>query len=690
MMAPSTQMEHLVTETAWLRRLARSLVKDDALADDLVQDTFVTAAEKAPRDGRPLRPWLFRVLVNRVRMAARSGARRSARESRLGELALPPVGPDELVTQVETQRMLADLVLALPPAQRDVLLLHYYEGLSSIAIGKRLGIPAGTARWRLKQALDELRARLDERQPNRAWVVALAQFGTRGPRAAPVAALAPVLFALALALVIVVAIVVRVADLATRSDPPRAERPDFGARVPRTPLLPVVAPATVTVAGEEYAVLRIEGQVIDDHEQPVAGAQVHLDVECSYAAAKQPAVETGTDGSFVFVVEPRCHYWFYVEAGALRARAGVKTDPTEPVILTLRAEPELAMRIIDSETEVPIPGATLSLDDVTVEADADGRVRTKLGISRWAKVFAPGYVSQQIQLASVWSGEQLVTRRDPATGEWQGFTQKAEPGTTTELVFPLEKGLRRIDGRVVDLDGAPAAGCDIEVYDQPRRRDEGFGVTGDDGRFMVWVRDSDYALTARYRPQSRKVVVAESEQHDLAATETTVSLTLSRMVARDVTVTVLDASGRPAVRAEVSSLHGSFRTGYTNDRGVFTIRSLDNENAAVARLGEGASPVTMIGKSTTTTLRLAEAGLAGTVIDANGEPMPDVWVGIAKSELTDHIGTRQMTTDQNGRFAFDVPPGSYVLVAAREGVFDNTERRTTVQAANRDVRIPID
>ena len=70
--------------------------------------------------------------------------------------------------------------------------------------------------------------------------------------------------------------------------------------------------------------------------------------------------------------------------------------------------------------------------------------------------------------------------------------------------------------------------------------------------------------------------------------------------------------------------------------------------------------------------------------------MPDVWVGIAKSELTDHIGTRQMTTDQNGRFEFDVPPGSYVLVAAREGVFDNTERKTTVQAANRDVRVPID
>ena len=495
-----------------------------------MQDTFVTAAERAPQDGRPLRPWLFRVLVNRVRMAARSGARRSARESRLGELALPPVSPDELVTQVETQRMLADFVLALPPGQRDVLLLHYYEGLSSTAIGKRLGIPAGTARWRLKQALDELRARLDERQPNRAWIVAVGQLANGGKRLAPVMALAPVLFALALALVIVFAIVVRVADIATRTVRPRAERPIVSERVARKPMLAVAPPATVTVAGEEYAVLRIEGQVIDDGERPVAGARVHLDVECAYAAEKQPDVETATDGTFVFLVEPKCHYWFFVEAGDLRARAGVKTDPTEPVILTLRPEPELAVRIIDSETELPIPGATLDLDDVTLEADAEGRVRSHFGSTRWAQVMAPGYVSERFELSHVWNGEQLQTRRDPVTGDWQGFTQKAEPGTSPETVVPLAKGARRIDGRVVDLDGKPAVDCDIEVYDQPERRYEGFAVTDDDGRFTFWVRDSQYAVMAQYRPQSRNVVVAESEQRDLGPTETTVNLTLSRMV----------------------------------------------------------------------------------------------------------------------------------------------------------------
>ncbi|HEY5932982.1 MAG TPA: carboxypeptidase-like regulatory domain-containing protein, partial [Kofleriaceae bacterium] len=259
-----------------------------------------------------------------------------------------------------------------------------------------------------------------------------------------------------------------------------------------------------------------------------------------------------------------------------------------------------------------------------------------------------------------------------------------------ETVVPLAKGTRRIDGRVVDRDGKAAAGCDIDVFDRLERRHEGFAVTGADGRFALWVRDSDYMLRALYRPHSPSVVVAESEQRDLAATETTVELALSRMVAHDVVVTVLDASGRPAGRAEVASLRGSFRTGYTNDRGLFTIRSLDNENPAVARQGELASPVTMIGTTAATTLRLAPTGLAGVVVDANGEPMPDVWVRIAQSALTDHIGGRQMTTDPHGRFEFDVPPGSYVLAAAREGVFDSSERSVTVRAGNHDVRVPID
>ena len=41
---------------------------------------------------------------------------------------------------------------------REVVLLRYYEGLNASQISERLGIPAGTVRWRLSRGLDVLRA----------------------------------------------------------------------------------------------------------------------------------------------------------------------------------------------------------------------------------------------------------------------------------------------------------------------------------------------------------------------------------------------------------------------------------------------------------------------------------------------------------------------------------------------------
>jgi RNA polymerase sigma-70 factor (ECF subfamily) len=193
MVNPSATLSQLVAESGWLRRLALALVKDEAAADDLVHDTYLVAATQLPTDGRPVRPWLARVLWNRVRMRSRSGQRRRAREQAFGELAASPARPDDIVDHLKLQRLLAGLVLELAPAQRDVLLLHYFEGLTSSQIGARLDIPPGTVRWRLKQAIDELRTRLEERSPNRAWVPALAGFG-RGAKTALVPKLLVIAF----------------------------------------------------------------------------------------------------------------------------------------------------------------------------------------------------------------------------------------------------------------------------------------------------------------------------------------------------------------------------------------------------------------------------------------------------------------------------------------------------------------
>lgn len=73
--------EAVLQELDGLRALARSLVRGDGDADDLLQDTAVAALEHPPAaNHRPVHAWLGAVLRNRWRMDRRSARRRQARE----------------------------------------------------------------------------------------------------------------------------------------------------------------------------------------------------------------------------------------------------------------------------------------------------------------------------------------------------------------------------------------------------------------------------------------------------------------------------------------------------------------------------------------------------------------------------------------------------------------------------------
>src|SRR6185436_13028743 len=56
--------EEWLAHSRWLSKLARSLVVEEATADDLVQQTWFAALRNPPQRGRPARPWLARVLRN--------------------------------------------------------------------------------------------------------------------------------------------------------------------------------------------------------------------------------------------------------------------------------------------------------------------------------------------------------------------------------------------------------------------------------------------------------------------------------------------------------------------------------------------------------------------------------------------------------------------------------------------------
>lgn len=191
----TTTTDHLLAEllehSTWVRRLAGSLVRDDALADDLTQEAWLAALAHPPKEGLPVRPWLGQVMRNLVRMRFRGERRRQAREANAHAAEAredaAPHSPEQLLARVETQRSLTALVVKLEEPLRSTVLLRYYEGLSAADIALQQAVPAGTVRWRLKSALDKLRAELDRTHggSRQAWLPLIAPLAAGPHGAAP-------------------------------------------------------------------------------------------------------------------------------------------------------------------------------------------------------------------------------------------------------------------------------------------------------------------------------------------------------------------------------------------------------------------------------------------------------------------------------------------------------------------------
>jgi RNA polymerase sigma factor (sigma-70 family) len=169
-------VEQLLSHGSWAVRLAERLVGGSGDADDLVQEGWIAVWQASPDERGGLRPWLARVLRHAAANRRRAEQRRQARHQAAAVVESAAVrSPEELVACMEVQRLLADLVLALRPDVREVVLLRFYEGKTSAEIARAQGVPEGTVRWRLKSGLDELRRQLDERYRGRReeWMGAL-------------------------------------------------------------------------------------------------------------------------------------------------------------------------------------------------------------------------------------------------------------------------------------------------------------------------------------------------------------------------------------------------------------------------------------------------------------------------------------------------------------------------------------
>jgi RNA polymerase sigma-70 factor (ECF subfamily) len=181
--APPFRVDDLDRHGDFLRRLARSLLRDGPEADDAVQETYLAALRRPPRDPGSPRAWLGAVLRNVVRKGRRAAQRRDARERHAATGRAAPSAGD-LVARAEAIRAIGEAVRSLDPASREVVLLRHYEDLPPRAIAARLGVPAETVKSRLRRAHERLRERLDERGGRDAWTSPLAALVGLEPRAA--------------------------------------------------------------------------------------------------------------------------------------------------------------------------------------------------------------------------------------------------------------------------------------------------------------------------------------------------------------------------------------------------------------------------------------------------------------------------------------------------------------------------
>jgi RNA polymerase sigma-70 factor (ECF subfamily) len=162
---------------------ARRLAADRQLAEEVVQETFLTLCNRAElydSTRGSLATWLRRIARNRALDRLRAAARRprllsagtiagedEPMDAALERLALSavddsaePADPGDAAVASWTRQRVRQAIGEMPEEERTVIVLAYDEELSQAEIAHRLDWPLGTVKTRTRRALGRLRAAL--------------------------------------------------------------------------------------------------------------------------------------------------------------------------------------------------------------------------------------------------------------------------------------------------------------------------------------------------------------------------------------------------------------------------------------------------------------------------------------------------------------------------------------------------
>ena len=405
---------------------------------------------------------------------------------------------------------------------------------------------------------------------------------------------------------------------------------------------------------------RLEGEVIDERDQPVGSALVRVMPEAQTAT-------TEADGSFAFDDLPLGFHDLTAIAGDLGVddvSVRLVADP-EPLILHAMRGATVIVHVSDQRG--PLAGANATYAGVATTTDASGTARVR-GV-------APGFAGIDV------SAPRHVDRRVLCD-------LGVDPGGTLDASVELADGAP-IDGSVLGPDGAPAADVAVEI--DPVDGPGIFTVAAKTDVSGHWHIDA--AAAGAYKAQARNDALGESAPFELALDGATAKrgVILKLDTGRSVEGTVVDGGGAPIAGAQVmansASMHDVHAT--TDARGHFALRGLRDEPCtAYAQRDELA---TAVNDDCATPMRLVArpSSIAGIVVDSHGTALADAIVRASSEEQLD-VFVPNVRTDSRGGFDFGgVPPGKYRIDANRAGIATGWTRPQHVDAGSRDVRIEL-
>ncbi len=437
---------------------------------------------------------------------------------------------------------------------------------------------------------------------------------------------------------------------------------------------------------------RLEGQVIDEREQPVAGARVMLD-----SLPPREAI-TEADGGFFFDALIARTYLLEARHGDDAAGPVIcRLSPaSEPIVLRLRQASRVEVTVVDA-ADKPLAGALVELRNVgSVQETSDAAGLAVLrGLNAGThvlKIAAAGHASV-----------------------WDLIAVSGAPGEVVRRTVQLREGVA-VSGTVVDPAGRPVEGARVlgeqvtSVWDVADPRLDSV-ITDARGRWQITGLGRQ---TYRFRATHPELAPGFSEPVPLADGSSRDDLVIRLELGGRLAGRVLGANGTPAAGARVQAASydprgARVRRAHSDADGRFEIGGLPRGQVQVLAAGDEATSAMVAfdlsqkPERTDVELQLALTGvIVGRVLTSTGEEVAEARV-IASPFADDTFGESMEqrlrgpssdVADAGGRFQLrGLAPGKYRVRAIRPGSsveLLGMNQGVTVDSGTTDVKVVVD